>query len=83
MERKGLGTRSWGLGIKGSRFGMGGWGFRTLLGLAILVMWSATAFAAASGSEGEGELGIHLCPKQVFEVMGERQGCPPATAASE
>jgi len=26
---------------------------------------------------------IHLCPKQVFEVMGERQGCPPATAASE
>jgi hypothetical protein len=58
MERQGLGIRGWELGIKGSEFGIGGWEFGTLLGLAILLMGSATAFAAASGNEGEGELGI-------------------------
>lgn len=46
MERQGLETR--------------GWGFGTLLGIAILLMGSATAFAAVSGSEGERELGITL-----------------------
>jgi len=58
MERQGLGTRSGGLGIKGPRFGIGGSGLGTLVGLAILLMRSATAFAAASGSGGDGELGI-------------------------
>lgn len=58
METQGLGTGSGGLGIKGPRFGIGGSRFWTLLGLAILLMRSATAFAAASGSGGERELGI-------------------------
>ena len=58
MERKGLGTGCWGVGIKGSGLGIGGWGFGTLLGLAILLMGNATGFAAASENEGEGELGI-------------------------
>ena len=58
MERQGLGTRSWELRVKDSRLGIGGSGFGTLLGLAILVMRSATVFAAASGSGGETDLGI-------------------------
>jgi hypothetical protein len=58
MERQELGIRGWGLGIKGSGLGIGDWGFRTLLGLAILLMGSPTAFAATSGSGGETVLGI-------------------------
>jgi hypothetical protein len=48
MEKQGLGNRGWGSGIKGSGFGIGGWGFGTLLGLAILLIGSATAFAATA-----------------------------------
>ena len=54
MERQGLGRKRWGLGIRGSRFGVGGSGFGKLLGLAILVMGTASA----SGSGGVGELGV-------------------------
>lgn len=72
MERQGLGIRGWrlgikgsqsgirgwGLGIKGTGLGIGSWGFGTLLGLAILIIWSAPAFAAASGSGSDRELAI-------------------------
>jgi hypothetical protein len=71
MERKEVGIRGWVLGITGSRLGIGGWGFRTLLGLAIFAMWSATALAAASGSEGEGGLGITV---RVYDYAHVGQG---------
>jgi hypothetical protein len=71
MERKGLGIRGWGLGIKGTRFGNWGWGFGTLLSFAILVVGTATAFAAPSGSEGESELAITV---RVYDYAHLGQG---------
>ncbi len=71
MERKGLGTRGWGLRIEGSGFGIGRPAFGALLGLAILLMGSATAFAAASGSGGEKALWITVC---VYDYAHMRRG---------
>ena len=71
MERKGLGTRGWGLRIEGLGFGIGRPACGALLGLAILLMGSATAFAAASGSGGEGELGITV---RVYDYAHKRRG---------
>jgi len=71
MKQQGLGTRSWGSGIKGSRFGMGGTEFGALLRLAILLMRSATALAAASGSGSERDLAITV---RVYEYAHVGRG---------
>ena len=71
MERQGLGIRGWGSGTRDSGLGIGGWGFAGLLGLAILLMGNATGFAAASGSEGEGELAITV---RVYDYAHVGQG---------
>jgi hypothetical protein len=60
MERQGLGNRGWGSGIKGAGFGIGGWGFGTLLGLAILLIRSASAFAAAPATDSPARLTVNV-----------------------
>lgn len=71
MERKGLGTRGWGLGIKDSGLGIRDWAFGIVLGLAFFLMGSATAFAAASGIGGEKDLAITV---RVYDYAQVRRG---------